>query len=300
MKGSYACYRPGQWTTICGAEGERVRQPPLRRRAHLARLPGLHGGRLRDRRARGERDPGRPRPAREPAAPAEEETPTEAEDAAALRHAVDGERSPEPSAARARRCDENRRAARERGHRWASRKCWLKLKLVELEAGRAASLPGAGGADAARARRAARRVPPPRPVDEAALPNGAPRRRAPAAASAARSASSSCPELRRDLPRRRHRRAGARLHRLQGARDPRAPELAALDAKAKAGALAGFLKMNPRGPVPIADIIQDAVRRDQALDQFEEFLRSKLAERAAAVERENAALQAEIDELVRA
>lgn len=24
MKGSYACYRPGQWTTICGAEGERV------------------------------------------------------------------------------------------------------------------------------------------------------------------------------------------------------------------------------------------------------------------------------------
>ena len=25
MKGSYACYRPGQWTTICGAEGERVR-----------------------------------------------------------------------------------------------------------------------------------------------------------------------------------------------------------------------------------------------------------------------------------
>lgn len=23
-KGSYACYRPGQWTTICGAEGERV------------------------------------------------------------------------------------------------------------------------------------------------------------------------------------------------------------------------------------------------------------------------------------
>lgn len=24
MKGSYACYRPGQWTSICGAEGERV------------------------------------------------------------------------------------------------------------------------------------------------------------------------------------------------------------------------------------------------------------------------------------
>jgi monoamine oxidase len=24
MKASYACYLPGQWTSICGAEGERV------------------------------------------------------------------------------------------------------------------------------------------------------------------------------------------------------------------------------------------------------------------------------------
>jgi hypothetical protein len=74
---------------------------------------------------------------------------------------------------------------------------------------------------------------------------------------------------------------------------------AGLDQKARAAALAGFLKMNPTGPVPIADVIQDAVRRDQALDKFEELLRGKLAARAQAVEQENARLQAEIDELVR-
>lgn len=74
---------------------------------------------------------------------------------------------------------------------------------------------------------------------------------------------------------------------------------AGLDAKSRAAALAGFLKMNPSGPVPIADVIQDAVRRDQALDKFEELLRGKLAARAEELERENAALQAEIDELAR-
>jgi hypothetical protein len=78
-----------------------------------------------------------------------------------------------------------------------------------------------------------------------------------------------------------------------------APEFAALEAKAKAAALQGFLKMNPAGPVPIADVVQDAVRRDQALDAFEAFLRQKLGERGARADREDAALQAEIDELVR-
>jgi hypothetical protein len=77
------------------------------------------------------------------------------------------------------------------------------------------------------------------------------------------------------------------------------PDLAPLDPKAKAAALGGFLKMNPGGPVPLSDIIQDAVRRDQALDRFEEFLRGKLETRAAESERQNAALQAEIDELTR-
>jgi len=72
-----------------------------------------------------------------------------------------------------------------------------------------------------------------------------------------------------------------------------------LDSKAKAAALAGFLQMNPTGPVPITDVVQDAVRRDQALDRFEGFLRTKLKARAEQVEKENARLQAEIDELVR-
>ena len=75
------------------------------------------------------------------------------------------------------------------------------------------------------------------------------------------------------------------------------PGLAELPPSAKASALAGFLKMNPGGPVAIGEVIQDAVRRDQALDRFEQFLQSKLAERQAAAERANAALQAEIDAL---
>ena len=76
-------------------------------------------------------------------------------------------------------------------------------------------------------------------------------------------------------------------------------DLANLDSRAKAAALAGFLRMNPTGPVPITDIVQDAVRRDQALDRFEDFLRTKLKARSEEKEKENARLQAEIDELVR-
>jgi len=77
------------------------------------------------------------------------------------------------------------------------------------------------------------------------------------------------------------------------------PGFATLDVRAKAAALTGFLNMNPTGPVPITDVVQDAVIRDQALDKFEEFLRGKLASRAAEIEKENAALQKELDELTR-
>jgi DNA-binding transcriptional MerR regulator len=77
------------------------------------------------------------------------------------------------------------------------------------------------------------------------------------------------------------------------------PEFAPLENKAKAAALAGFLKMNPSGPVPLADVIQDAVRRDQALDKFEEILRANIDRRAGQIEQDNARLQAEIDELTR-
>jgi hypothetical protein len=75
------------------------------------------------------------------------------------------------------------------------------------------------------------------------------------------------------------------------------PEFANLDSKAKAAALSGFLKMNPSGPVPITDVVQDAVRRDQALDKFEDFLRTKLKARTEQIEKENRDLQAEIDAL---
>jgi hypothetical protein len=77
------------------------------------------------------------------------------------------------------------------------------------------------------------------------------------------------------------------------------PDFAGLDARARAAALSGFLKMNPSGPVPISDVIQDAVARDQALDNFETFLRKKLETRSTELDRETAALQAEIDELTR-
>ncbi|HEX3553194.1 MAG TPA: hypothetical protein VIA62_08190 [Thermoanaerobaculia bacterium] len=77
------------------------------------------------------------------------------------------------------------------------------------------------------------------------------------------------------------------------------PGFATLDARAKAAALTGFLNMNPSGPVPVTDIVQDAVRRDQALDKFEEFLRSKQASRSDQIDKDNAQLQAEIDEVTR-
>jgi hypothetical protein len=77
------------------------------------------------------------------------------------------------------------------------------------------------------------------------------------------------------------------------------PGFASLDLRAKAAALTGFLNMTPSGPVPITDIVQDAVRRDQALDKFEEFLRSKQGARAEQIDQENARLQAEIDEITR-
>jgi hypothetical protein len=77
------------------------------------------------------------------------------------------------------------------------------------------------------------------------------------------------------------------------------PGFAALDTRAKAAALTGFLNMNPSGPVPITDVVQDAVRRDQALDKFEDFLRNKLGARAEQMDKENAQLQAEIDEVTR-
>ena len=72
---------------------------------------------------------------------------------------------------------------------------------------------------------------------------------------------------------------------------------AALEPRARAAALSGFLKMNPSGPVPIGDVVQDALLRDQALDGFEEFLNKKLADLRAKLEQDNQDLQAAIDEL---
>lgn len=77
------------------------------------------------------------------------------------------------------------------------------------------------------------------------------------------------------------------------------PHLAPLEPRARAAALRGFLAMNPGGPVSVEEVLQDAIRRDQALDAYEQFLRRKLDASAQEVTQQNAALQAEIDALVR-
>jgi hypothetical protein len=76
-------------------------------------------------------------------------------------------------------------------------------------------------------------------------------------------------------------------------------QLAGLDGRSRAAALGAFLQAHPGGPVAIEDVLQDAVRRDQALDAFDGALRAKLRARAEQVERQNAQLQAEIDAVAR-
>ena len=184
-----------------------------------------------------------------------------------------------------------------------------KLKLVEV------SDPGAGAPKAPAAGRSRdavqedspeladllRNLPPPKPIDEAAL---AKRHRASASTPAVSAAAAEPSDNELELP------DFPSVYRAAGIGEPphgftafkvlemlQSPGLAELAPQAKASALAGFLKMNPGGPVAIGEIIQDAVRRDQALDRFEQFLQAKLAERQAAAERANAALQGEIDAL---
>ena len=53
LRCSYSYWRVGQYTSFSGYEGVRAGQHPLRRRALLAGLPGIHGRRRSRRRARG-------------------------------------------------------------------------------------------------------------------------------------------------------------------------------------------------------------------------------------------------------
>jgi hypothetical protein len=184
-----------------------------------------------------------------------------------------------------------------------------KLKLVEVsETSRAAAGPTAskrpGPPDLDELLRT---LPPPRPLDERVLAKGSrpgPRGAPGAPAGNADSGPSASAESDLELP------DFPSVYRAAGIDEPphgftafkvlemlQSPGIAELPPQAKASALAGFLQMNPGGPVAIGEIIQDAVRRDEALDRFEQFLRSKLAERHDAAERANAALQAEIDAL---
>jgi hypothetical protein len=167
-----------------------------------------------------------------------------------------------------------------------------KMKLVEVEGEEAAAAPTPQAPAARRAPTAPRAsmteilgsVPPPAKIDEQTLPA---------------TAGGDIP----DFP---------AIYQASGVTDPphgfsaykvleilSSPDFAALDPRAKAAALSGFLKMNPTGPVPLSDVIQDAVARDRALDNFEQFLAKKLESRAEELSKENAALQAEIDELTR-
>lgn len=178
-----------------------------------------------------------------------------------------------------------------------------KMKLVELDsppaAATAAAPPAAPPSAAARPAGAARPAP---PVDLEAILGRLP----PAPAVDEKTVTLRTPAGGLDIP------DFAAIYRAAGVSEPdhgftaakvheilSSPDFAGLDGRAKAAALAGFLKMVPGGPVPIADVIADAVRRDQALDKFEEFLRGKLRAEEEAVTRENARLQAEIDAIAR-
>ena len=215
-----------------------------------------------------------------------------------------------------------------------------KLKLVEMtEPGETAPAssgapaparsPAGGQGDSRELEELLRNLPPPKPIDEAAL---AKRRRAgapaPEGSAAERSggAATAAERSGRTAAAAEHLSAAAAaaappdddlelpdfpsVYRAAGIGEPphgftafkvlemlHSPGLAELAPQAKASALAGFLRMNPGGPVAIAEIIQDAVRRDQALDRFEQFLQTKVAERQAAAEHANALLQSEIDSL---
>ena len=59
-KGSYSYWKVGQYQAFAGVERRALGQLPLRRRAHVDRLPGLPQRRGRERRARGRRDTRRP------------------------------------------------------------------------------------------------------------------------------------------------------------------------------------------------------------------------------------------------
>lgn len=78
-----------------------------------------------------------------------------------------------------------------------------------------------------------------------------------------------------------------------------AEEFAALDPPVKAQVITGLLRRLPTGAVDIDDIVDDAARRDRALDAFEAFLSDRVQRTADEVTASNAELQLEIDELSR-
>jgi hypothetical protein len=177
-----------------------------------------------------------------------------------------------------------------------------KLKLVELDD--AARGPKGDSPELAEL---LAKVPPPAPVDERRLARASTAGAAPARAAERGPGSASAPSpavssRSGELP------DFAEIYRAAGIVDPphgftafkvleilASPELAQVEGRARAATLATFLRMNPAGAVAISDVLEDAVRRDQALDQFERFLATKLGDRADAADREIARLQAELD-----
>lgn len=73
------------------------------------------------------------------------------------------------------------------------------------------------------------------------------------------------------------------------------PRLAALDERARAGAVAVLLE---GAGVSTDKVIEDAVTRDQALDKFERFLEEKVDTLEAEVQEENRRLAEEIERLI--
>lgn len=73
------------------------------------------------------------------------------------------------------------------------------------------------------------------------------------------------------------------------------PRLAALDERARASAVAVLLES---AGVSIAQVVEDAAARDQALDKFERFLEEKVQKVEAEVQEENRRLAEEIERLI--
>ena len=91
------------------------------------------------------------------------------------------------------------------------------------------------------------------------------------------------------------RRAGSRIHRAQGRRDAQSEHIRALPADVKRKSI--MVALDAAG-VKVTDIVEDAVRRDRALDTYERVLQKYLEDLRAQTAAENQRIEDEIAQRV--